>query len=59
MFTPNNYSKAEIDERDKEISRLKERERSLMRQLDLARATIAFQAYGILAPKVENDSPQS
>lgn len=58
-FTPNNYSKSEIDERDKEISRLKERERSLMRQLDLARATIAFQAYGILTPKVENDSPKS
>lgn len=34
-------------EKDKEISRLKERERSLMHQLDLARATIAFQAYGV------------
>jgi len=32
-------------EKDKEIARLKERERSLMRQLDLARATIAFQTY--------------
>lgn len=56
-FTPNNYSKAEIDERDKEISRLKERERSLMRQLDLARATIAFQTYGI--PKRPLESSES
>jgi hypothetical protein len=38
------------EEYQKELARLKERERSLMRQLDLARATIAFQAYGILAP---------
>lgn len=32
---------------EKKIEHLEERERSLMRQLDLARATIAFQAYGI------------
>lgn len=38
-------------EKDKEIERLRERNRMLEHQLDLARATIAFQAYGILAPK--------
>jgi hypothetical protein len=45
-------------DKDKEIQRLKERERSLMRQLDLARATIAFQAHGILAMNAENTSTQ-
>lgn len=45
-------------EKDKEIQRLKERERSLMRQLDLARATIAFQSYGILVMNAENANAQ-
>ncbi len=49
------YQKNDLTDDQKEIARLKERERSLMRQLDLARATIAFQAHGILAPKdIEN-----
>jgi hypothetical protein len=45
------------EEYQKELARLKERERSLMRQLDLARATIAFQAYGI--PKRPLESSES
>jgi hypothetical protein len=45
------------ERQDEEIERLKERERSLMRQLDLARATIAFQAYGI--PKRPLESSES